>query len=179
MFNRDLHKEALFCEYLSKLLPADTVTMIDLDSILKLEFYKLEQTFNGAIKLENKPTNLTVPEIKPTSPKAEPKRSLLDEVIAAINEIYHGDFTEGDRVIIGDLLNRLIKDEKLRKIAKNADPQIFKRTQFPAFFAETAQMAYTESQERFTKMFEDKAKYDAIMNAVANILFREFRNAKK
>ncbi len=179
MFDRDLHKEALFCEYLSKLLPADTVTMIDLDSILKLEFYKLEQTFNGTIKLENKPTNLTVPEIKPTSPKAEPKRSLLDEVIAAINEIYHGDFTEGDRVIIGDLLNRLIKDEKLRKIARSADPQIFKKNQFPAFFAETAQMAYTESQERFTKMFEDKAKYDAIMNAVANILFREFRNAKK
>ena len=179
MFDRELHKEVLFCSYLSKLLPADSVTMIDLDSVLKLEFYKLEQTFTGSIALENKPVKLTPPEITPSKPKADPKRSLLDEVIAAINEIYHGDFTEADRVIIGDLLHRMLKDSKLRLIAKSADPMIFRKNQFPAFFAETAQQAYVESQERFKKIFEDQAKYDAIMNAVATILYREFRNTKK
>ena len=121
---------------------------------------------------------MQAPEIKPTSIPQEAKKSLLDEVIAAINEIYKGDFTEGDRVIIGDLLQRLLKDDKLRKIAKSADPQIFKNNQFPKFFEETAQTAYMESTERFQKMFEDTAKYVAIMSAVGSAVYKECRNGK-
>ena len=152
--------------------------IIDLDKSLALEFYKLEQTFQGAIGLEAKPADLPAPEIKPSAPKMDEKRSLLDEVVEAINERYQGDFTEGDRVIIGDLLERLLKDPKLRKIARASDPQIFKDSQFPKFFDETAQEAYTESTERFTKMFEDRAKYLAIMNVVGAAIYRVCRNSK-
>ena len=179
MFDRDLHKEYLFCSYLSKLLPGDETAIVDLDDILKLEFYKLEKTFEGSIELEQKKTAIQPPEIKPTSPPADPKKSMLDEVIDAINEMYQGDFTEADRVIIGDLLQRLLKDEKLRKLARSADPQIFKNNQFPKFFEETAQTAYMESTERYTKMFEDTAKYFAIMSAVGAAVYRECRNSKK
>ena len=177
MFDRDLREEAIFCDYLSRLLPEDPTESVDLDKSLTLEFYKLEQTFHGAIALESKPSDLPAPEIKPSSPKMEEKRSLLDEVVAAINERYQGDFTEADRVIIGDLLTRLLKDARLLKIARSSDPQIFRDSQFPRFFEETAQEAYMESTERYTKMFEDKAKYIAIMNAVGNAIYRESRNA--
>ena len=105
----------------------------------------------------------------------EEKRSLLAEVVAAINERYQGDFTEADRVIIGDLLGRLMKNSRLRKFARSSDPKIFKESQFPKIFNETAQRAYTESTERYTKLFEDTAKYKAIMNAVANIIYRASR----
>ena len=178
MFDRPLHEEFLFCSYLSKLIPNDPKVTIDLDESLKLEFYKLEQTFSGAIILE--PTTgyaIPPPAIKPASQMTDDKRSLLDEVIQAINEKYQGDFTEGDRVLIGDLLQRMLQDEKLRKIARNADPKIFKNNQFPKFFEETAQNAYIESNERYTRMFEDSAKYKAIMNAVGSAIYREFRNA--
>ena len=149
----------------TRALPTDPTESIDLDKSLALEFYKLEQTFHGAIGLEAKPTDLPAPEIKLSAPKMDEKRSLLDEVEDAINERYQGDFTEADRVIIGDLLNRLLKDAKLRKIAK--------------FFEKSVQEAYTESTERFTKRFEDRAKYIAIMNAVGAAIYRECRNAKK
>ena len=178
MFDRELREEAVFCDYLSRLLPDDPTVSIDLDKSLALEFYKLEQTFQGTIALEAKPSDLPAPEINPSAPKMEEKRSLLDEVVAAINERYQGDFTEGDRVIIGDLLDRLLKDARLRKIARSSDPQIFKDSQFPRFFEETAQEAYMESTERYTKMFEDKAKYMAIMNAVCSAIYRECRNSK-
>lgn len=179
MFDRDLHKEYLFCSYLSKLLPGDETAIVDLDDILKLEFYKLEKTFEGSIALEQKKTAIQPPEIKPTSLPADPKKSILDEVIDAINEMYQGDFTEADRVIIGDLLQHLLKDEKLRKLARSADPQIFKNNQFPKFFEETAQTAYMESTERYTKMFEDTAKYFAIISAVGAAVYCECRNSKK
>ncbi len=178
MFDRELREEAIFCDYLSRLLPEDPTEPIDLEKSLTLEFYKLEQTFHGAISLEAKPSDLPAPAIKPASQPTDEKRSLLDEVVAAINERYQGDFTDADRVIIGDLLDRLLKDNKLRKIARSSDPQIFRASQFPKYFEETAQEAYMESTERFTKMFEDKAKYLAIMNAVANAIYRECRNAE-
>ena len=177
MFDRELREEAVFCDYLARLLPDDPTENIDLDKSLALEFYKLERTFEGAIKLEKKSESLEPPEIKPSAPKMEEKRSLLDEVVAAINERYQGDFTEGDRVIIGDLLDRLLKDARLRKIARSSEPQIFKDSQFPRLFEETAQEAYMESTERFTKMFEDRAKYLAIMNAVGNAIYIECRNS--
>ena len=175
MFDRELREEAVFCDYLSRLLPDDPAVNIDLDKSLTLEFYRLEQTFQGAIALETKSSDLPAPKIKPTAPKMDERRSLLDEVVAAINERYQGDFTDGDRVIIDDLLGRLLNDVKLRKIARSSDPQIFKDSQFPRFFEETAQEAYMESTERYTKMFEDKAKYMAIMDAVGNAIYRECR----
>ena len=51
MFDKDLHKEFVFCSYLIKLLPAEKVEMVDIESKLKLEYYKLQKTFEGAITL--------------------------------------------------------------------------------------------------------------------------------
>lgn len=175
IFDRELREEAIFCDYLSRLLPDAPTESVNLEKCLALEFYKLDQTFHGAIALEAKATDLPAPEIKPSAPRMEERRSLLDEVVAAINERYQGDFTEADRVIIGDLLGRLMKNSRLRKFARSSDPKIFKESQFPKIFNETAQRAYTESTERYTKLFEDTAKYKAIMNAVANIIYRASR----
>lgn len=54
MFDKELHQEFIFCSYLIKLLPAEKVEMIDIESKLKLEFYKLQKTFEGVITLEEK-----------------------------------------------------------------------------------------------------------------------------
>ena len=47
MFDKDLHKEYLFCSYLSKLIPAEPSTPWDLENRVKLEYYRLEKTFEG------------------------------------------------------------------------------------------------------------------------------------
>ena len=53
MFDKELHKEYVFCCYLINLLPAETTDMVDLEGKLKLEYYKLQKTFAGAIELEH------------------------------------------------------------------------------------------------------------------------------
>lgn len=63
MFDKELHQEFIFCSYLIKLLPAKKVEMIDIESKLKLEFYKLQKTFEGAITLEEKKRGLMMAEI--------------------------------------------------------------------------------------------------------------------
>ena len=52
MFDKDMHKEYLFLSYLIGLLPGETEDPIDLDGKLKLEYYKLQKTFEGEIRLK-------------------------------------------------------------------------------------------------------------------------------
>ena len=40
---------------------------------------------------------------------------------------------------------------------------------------DTAQDCYIESQQTFTSMFEDQAKYNAIMHALGALVYREMR----
>ena len=107
------------------------------------------------------------------------KKDPLDEVIEKINETYKGSFTEADRVLIGTLREKLLADKKLRKAAKVDGQQIFEKNVFPKIFDQTAQASYIESTETYTKLFEDTAKYNAIMVALAKELYRELRNSQE
>ena len=48
---------------------------------------------------------------------------------------------------------------------------------FPKFFDEATIESYQESQETFSKLFEDNEKYVAIMTAIGEMLFAERKNA--
>ena len=62
----DVYKrqEYILCSYLAKLLPSDKTQTFDLDNRVKLEYYRLEKTYEGAIELEATPGSW-----KPTQPK--------------------------------------------------------------------------------------------------------------
>ena len=60
-------------------------------------------------------------------------------------------------------------------MAKTADPQFFVDNIFPKAFGDAAMESYAESYETYTSLFEDKTKYNAIMSALAEIMYREFR----
>ena len=51
MFDKDLHKEFVFCSCLLYLLLAEPVDLVDLEGKLQLEYYKLQKTFDGTIAL--------------------------------------------------------------------------------------------------------------------------------
>lgn len=173
MFDKDMHKEYLFLSYLIGLIPADPVEPVDLDGKLRLEYYKLQKTFSGAIQLDNMDGQYVPATHKAVQGKKE--KSTLDEIIEKINEKYKGDFTDADRVMLSALHDKLRKDEKLASSAKTSDPRIFVESIFPAAFGTAAMDSYMESQESYTALFEDKTKYDAIMNALAGVIYREMR----
>lgn len=176
MFDEDMQKEYLFLCYLIDLLPVEKEEPVDLDGKLKLEYYKLQKTFEGAIQLENK-DGVYIPSTN-KSPQGKQQKSTLDEILEKINEKYKGNFTEADKVILGALHDRLAKDEKLANSAKTTDPRVFTESIFPAAFGKAAMDSYTESQDSYTSLFEDKTKYNAIMNALAGVIYRELRASK-
>lgn len=173
MFDKDMHKEYLFLSYLIGLLPVEKEDEVDLDGKLKLEYYKLQKTFEGAIRLENMDGQY-VP-AKNKSPQGIKQKSTLDEILEKINEKYKGEFTDGDRVMLGALHDKLMGDEKLASSARTSAPRIFTESIFPAAFGTAAMDSYMEAQDSYASLFEDKNKYNAIMSALAGIVYREMR----
>ena len=117
MFDKELHHEYIFCSYLAKLLPGDPTIEFNLDNRVKLEYYHLAKTFEGAIELDDQSGSWA-----PTNPKRagakKEKLSPLDEIIQRINEEFMGEFTDADRVIVEDLYNRMKKDKDVQKAAQ-------------------------------------------------------------
>lgn len=178
MFDKDLHKEYILCSYLAKLLPSDKTQPFDLDNRVKLEYYRLEKTYEGAIELEATPGSW-----KPTQPKRaggqKDRISPLDEIIARINEEFFGDFTDADRVMVDTLYTKMRQDAKVKKAAKSNDRQVYERSIFPGIFDTTAQQAYMENTEAYEQLFLDAEKYRIIQQALAERLYRELHGDSK
>ena len=161
---------------LLKLLPSETEAMIDLEGKLKLEYYKLKETFKGQIQLDPA-KNGEYDHVAGRGEGAPEPKEPLDEIIEKINEKYKGIFTEGDRVLLSSLRDKLVTDKKLKKIIQSTDPQIFTESVFPKFFGEAAQESYMESSETYQTLFADAAKYNAMMYALGRILYRDLRKS--
>ena len=176
--DKELHKEYILCSYLAKLLPSDKTQPFDLDNRVKLEYYRLEKTYEGAIELEATPGSW-----KPTQPKRaggqKDRLSPLDEIIARINEEFFGDFTDADRVMVDTLYTKMRQDAKVKKAAKSNDRQVYERSIFPGIFDTTAQQAYMENTEAYEQLFLDAEKYRIIQQALAERLYRELHGDSK
>ena len=173
LFDKELHKEYTFLSYLIKLIQLDKTQTIDLEGKLQLEYYKLQKNFEGAIMLKKEGGSYTPANAKDAVNPEE--KQPLDEIIKKINEQYKGKFTDADKVLLTTLKAKLMNNTKLKAMAKTSDPQIFAESHFPKAFEYTAQDSYKELQEVFGSLFEDQAKYNAIMNALGSILYSEMR----
>ncbi len=172
MFDTDMQKEYVFCSYLIRLIPPETVEMIDLEGALKLEYYKLKHTFTGEIQL-TETGGVYVPAGSKGNAVPEPKEP-LEEVIKKINDLFTGEFTDADRVLLYALHDKLKNDVKLQKVAQTSNPQVFAESIFPKTFDEVAQDSYIEQTEAYTSLFQNKNKYNAIMSALATMIYKEF-----
>ena len=177
MFDKELHDEYIFCSYLAKIIPPDPSIAFDLGNKVKLEYYSLEKTFEGSIMMAKETAGEYGPAKMKKPVKMAETLTPLEEVIQKINEQFMGDFTEGDRVVIAALHEKLKKNKKLQKSAQTDGRQIFEKNIFPQLFDDAAQEAYIESTETYTKLFEDAEKYRAIMTALAHAMFEELHHA--
>ena len=178
MFDKDLHNEYIFCSYLAKITPPDPSIPFDLGNKVKLNYYSLTKTFEGSIMMVKDSGGKYGPAKVKKPVKMAETLSPLEQVIQKINEQFAGDFTDGDKVMIVALHEKLKNNKKLQKSAKTDGRQIFENNIFPQLFDDAAQEAYMESTETYTKLFEDAGKYRAIMSALAHAMFSEMQALK-
>jgi type I restriction enzyme R subunit len=178
MFDKELHKEYVFASYLEKMLPRVSERNIEIEDKIKLEFFKLEQTFKGDITLSPVKEDEIIYNPKTINPegKSGDKDELLENIIMKVNERFAGMFTDGDRVIVETLYKRTVKDnKKLKQYAKKNDAEVFEQSIFPEVFKGIAQACYVESMDSFTKLFENKEFYNSVMEEIARQAYKELR----
>lgn len=175
--DKELYKEFIFVSHLLKLLPKDKKVKIDINDKIKLEFVSLKESFSGSIALEKKDSVL-----KPTgsglSKMPQKKKDTLKSIIDKVNEMYSGNFTESDKVVVRDIYNRLMDDKEVNKyqeFAKDNDPEMFAKFFFPEMFKEIIADSYTENNESYKKLQTDKEFYELVMKFMAAELYMKLR----
>ena len=83
-------------------------------------------------------------------------------------------FSDADRVLITSLQDKLMNDDKLKKIVKTTEPKIFNDI-FPKIFNNVAEESYKQSQEAYTSLFQDTTKYNTIMQVLADYVYSKMR----
>jgi type I restriction enzyme R subunit len=179
MFDVSLQKEFNFTQYLEKMLPpATNAKSVELEDKLRLEFYKLEQTFKGDITLNPtiETSTLENPKSIKTNGRGAEEDELLENIINKINDKFQGVFTEGDRVIVETIYNKCVKDnKKLQMQAQKNDEEVFNQSIFPEVFKQVAQECYMEQMKAFSKLFEDKAFYNSVMDSISKEAYKNLR----
>jgi len=95
----DLEKLYVFLQYLNKKLPRRKGELLpDITTAVDLESLRIQKNFEGAIPLEPAEGAVYPPPEGKVSVPAEPEKDLLSEIIAHLNVLSKGDFTEEDKV---------------------------------------------------------------------------------
>ena len=175
-FDKALHREYVLCSYLLPLLPEDPKAPFVLGNRVKLEYWKLEETWRGSIALTPQPTSL--PPANPRKPgSGNDRENLLEEVIEMANADYAGTFSEGDRVMLDTLLGKLGGNPRLRQSARHDGERIFRNNVLPREFETTAMQAYRENREAYEALFRDRNRWNAILAAVGAALYARLKGA--
>ncbi|MDD6150084.1 MAG: DEAD/DEAH box helicase family protein [Bacteroides sp.] len=179
-FDVELYKTYVFTELLFKLLPKNPHEKVDLTGKLALEHNKLSEGFSGSIVLEPTVEDKTLKGEKGgTGKQVEEKRDLLDNIIDKINIMYHGNFTEADRVIVETIYEAMKKEEKkLSKQAKNSDVNMFSQNIFPKIFEKIAQACYVQQMDSFAKLFEEQSFYNRVMEEMGKAMYFNLKNGQ-
>lgn len=179
-FDVELYKTYVFTELLFKLLPKNPHEKVDLTGKLALEHNKLSEGFSGSIVLEPTVEDKTLKGEKGgTGKQTEEKKDLLDNIIDKINIMYHGNFTEADRVIVETIYEAMKKEEKkLSKQAKNSDVNMFSQNIFPKIFEKIAQACYVQQMDSFAKLFEEESFYNRVMEEMGKAMYFNLKNGQ-
>ena len=180
-FDVDLYKTYIFTELLYKLLPKTPHEKVDLTGKLALEHNKLSEAFSGSIVMETTIEYKTLKsETGGSGNRAEEKKDLLGNIIDKINLMYHGNFTEADRVIVETIFDAMKKEEKkLSKQAKNSDINMFAQNIFPKVFEKIAQDCYVQQMDAFAKLFEEPSFYGKVMEEMGRAMYFNLKNEKE
>ena len=175
-FDRSLMKSYIFADYLYRVLPKNPRERVDLDKKVRL--------VNNTIKA-NAMTNITLdgdkPEIKGENPgashKLEDTRDLLDNIIAKVNIMFRGEFSEADRVMVEGIYDLIQKSatKKMQRQAAGNDENQFVESIFPDIFSKAAQQCYTTQTDAYRKLFENQEFYQTLMQQMGHAIYERYR----
>lgn len=173
IFDKELHKFNAFAKFLRTKLPRDRET-VDIDDKVILEYYKLQKSFEGSIKLENSASGVVG--IKGGIIGKDKKKDPLSIIIENVNAKFGTDFTEADKILM-QICNDMVNNKKLNSFGKNNNIETFKFMYNEQF----DDMVLDRSEQNnifFDKLASDRDFRDSIMNSLLPIIFDRIKKGK-
>ena len=174
MMDKDIQGKYIFCKYLNKTLPKEHETVIDLDDKIELEYYKLEKRFEGSIELTKEEG-----QINPATGfigKKEEDKEPLSVIIDKINQRYHTNFTNMDKVM-EQITQDFLDDEEMVNLAKNNDAESFRKIYNDEFQRKTFRR-YQQNTEMFEKMMAEEGYMEEFMASMFKYIYESLKNKK-
>lgn len=179
LFDRDLEKEFTYLTHLNKLLPKEEEIDdgVNLSDKLELQYYKLEQSFEGSLSLKPDSVDAVIsnPEISGEVVKEEEPKVFLNDIINKMNDRFQADFDESNRIQTEILHENFINNDALRKSAQENNERIYRESIFSKTFDESAMENLEKEPGKFESLFQDSEMYDEMKAVLAKYTFRYFR----
>jgi len=121
----DLERLYVFCKYLLRALPTpDGQFPSDIQQLVDLDSYRVQQTSNGKIALQRQRGEIEPMRTKQTHLLAAEDMEPLSQIVRTLNEHFGLNLTEDDKISIRDLEGRLDESETLKaSVRANASPE--------------------------------------------------------
>lgn len=175
-FDRSLMKSYIFADYLYRVLPKNPRERVNLDKKVRLVNNTIRANEMIHISLDG-----NKPEIKGENPgagrKPEDTRDLLDNIIAKVNIMFRGEFSEADRVMVEGIFDLIQKSatKNMQKQAAGNDVNQFVESIFPDIFSKAALQCYTTQTDAYRKLFENQEFYQTLMQQMGHAIYERYR----
>ncbi|HFI0254928.1 TPA: type I restriction endonuclease subunit R [Streptococcus suis] len=179
LFDMDLLEESVFITNLISLLPKEGAGFVDIEDKVRLDYYKLQQDFEGAIKLvsEGVPIYTQQKGINPAVKTPEETDSLT-AIIERINSQFPDVFTDKDRVAIFSAIRDATinnPDEKQRAMARGNDFAMFSKSLFPREFEDRIIELSQTSNIVFDLILQNNKLYETLQTIFAEEAYKAWR----
>ncbi len=121
MFDEDMYLFSIFSKKLSSMLPPEAAGRVDLDDKIDLEYFRLQKTGEGAIRLEGSEEGFR-PMSGDAGAGSEKEEEALSEVIKGINERFRTEFDPRDKVKpLMQIRDTFRRDSRFVTLAREGD----------------------------------------------------------
>lgn len=176
MMDKDMQEKYIFCKYLNMVLPKKHTKLEVLDDKIELEFYRLEKAYEGSIELI-KEEGTVQPATGEIGKKIEEEEETLSKIIDRINEKYHTNFTNMDKVM-EQITQDFVDDEQMVQYAKHNRPEDFKKI-YNEEFKKKAFRRYQQNKKMFEKMMAEEGYMEDFMTSMFKHIYDSLKSKDK
>lgn len=173
MFDKELHKFNIFAKFLRAKLPRDR-GVVSVDDKVILEYYKLQKSFEGSIKLEQSTGGVVG--IKGGLVGKEKRKDPLSVIIDNINAKFGTNFTETDKILM-QMCNDLVGDKSLYNFGKSNPIETFK-FEYNEKFDDMVLDRSEQNNSFFEKLANNREFRDEVMMQLLPIVYDRIRKDK-
>ncbi|QQE80432.1 type I restriction endonuclease subunit R [Alicyclobacillus sp. SO9] len=170
-----MHKFYTYTRLLLRKLPQRGRVTLDLDDEVAMEYYRLQETWNGNIALAKGEQGEVDGITQAGTGTNEKKMAQLSSIISVLNEAFGTDFTEADRLFFEQVETDIMEDEDIVQAARSNTMENFSYAFDDVFLSKVIDRIGT-NDEIFAKIMNEQKFQDAVKSWIMKSVYTKLHN---